>query len=135
MPVTIVDAARAIRAYLPDLIPDTAQEIDDQLAAVLSPTVSTDQERRIRALLSSRAETSEWAAAFLELGMPPEIYPYQERGWAPEGMVGVLSTGPRPIAGKRFKCPEEDFDFYRPSVGDPLPLCITHHRDLVPADS
>jgi hypothetical protein len=133
MEVTIIDAAKAIRPYLSDLLSAGADRVDGRLAELLSPGAPADKEQSIRDLLGSEPETRDWTAAFLELAEPPEVHAYRERGVASERMPGVL--GPvEPIRAKRFECPHRDMLFYRRYVGQPVPLCVTHKCSLNPLD-
>lgn len=134
MDLTIVDAARAIRPYLHQLLGESGDELDGRLANLLHPVVSPDEESQVRELLQSRPETLEWTATFLEVGEPPEIYVPQERGWGTADAMNTLSPGPRPIAARRFACPDGDLVVYRRNAGEPVPLCHKHKRALEPLD-
>jgi hypothetical protein len=133
MEVTIIDAAKAIRLYLPDLVVDSADGLDSRLAELLGAAVPPDLEQSIRELLSSQPETREWTAAFLELGEPPEVHAYPERGVLPESLPGSLGDV-RPVRAKRFECPHRDMTFYRRYAGQSLPLCKTHHIAMEPTN-
>ena len=133
MRVTIVDAARAIRPYLGELLGEGCDELDGRLADLLGPDVSPDQERQISDLLRSHPEAMEWTASFLELGEPPEIHVPQERGWGT--VQGGTTLGEvQPVAARRFGCPYGDVVVYRRNAGEPVPLCHKHKRALEPLD-
>jgi hypothetical protein len=130
----ILEAARAIRPYLADLLgpegQDTAEAIDRDLAAgLVRAREGEDAEEDVAAVLADHPVTRNWAARFLELGYPPSLAPLSERaigtGYAPPPGSGVVSAA-------RFSCPEGDYVWFQRTVGTTPPACPTHSVALVP---
>jgi hypothetical protein len=122
----ILDAARAIRPFLAELVGLAAEDIDRELARLLEQAASgVDVENRIVELVSQQAATREWTAAFLQEGQPPSLRA-SERGF--RRLPGTAST----ISPLVFACPIGDYVWYRPSVGSLVPACPTHSLALVP---
>jgi hypothetical protein len=121
----VVEAARAIRGYLPDLLdgPD-AVSVDAALAAVLGS--SSPDGVRILEVLRLRPATRDWLVAFLETGLPPDLAPPTEKAFAP------LPGSGGHVDATRYRCPvADDYIWYRRSVGLPVPRCPTCHVPLV----
>lgn len=118
----VLEAARAIRAYLRELVadPDAA---DRELAAALAEADAV----RARAELRSRPKTRRWTADFLRLGVPADLVPSTVRsGAAPPGHGEV-------VRAPRFRCPQgNDYVWYRRTASSPIPLCPTHDVRLAP---
>jgi hypothetical protein len=114
----IREAACAIRFYLPELLDeDAAADLDGALARLLDEGAG---EERLVDELERRDETAEWAAAFLEHGIPPEFAVVDERAYAEAPGYG------EPVGLTKFACPSGDFVWYRHSVGQQPPTCPTH---------
>ena len=120
-----LDAARAIRSYLPELLgaPD-ASSTDARLAELLHAAQDgrpvTDA---VVAVLAERPETRNWTAQFLERGSPPDVVG-PERGVPGGPPVAVL---PAP----RFVCPSGDFAWWQRAAGIQPPNCPSHDQPLV----
>jgi len=116
-PAQVLECARAIRAFLPDLLPaDRAQQIDAQLANLLAqaktgPIVIAD----FLQVFMSQPTVQTWAGEFLS----PQIISKGPGDTQLPGRMGFVSA-------PRYVCPEGDYVFYRRSVGTPLRPCPTH---------
>src|SRR3954463_10135018 len=117
----ILEAARAIRPYLAELLPaDTATELDGTLAALLEHRAAGE----LRDVLARFPRTREWTSEFLAYGLPPEVAVLRESGTTSPPGHGD------PVGVPKYVCPSGDFTFYRHAVGQPVPACPTHHCDL-----
>lgn len=123
----ILEAARAIRAYLPDLLGDAALEVDRSIADLFSAGAGGAQiTQGLARVLTEHTETREWTAQLLSNGklLPPEISVLIDRGAAPPpGDPGVVSA-------VRYVCPQGDYVRYRTSVSEQVPSCPTHGATL-----
>jgi hypothetical protein len=54
--------------------------------------------------------------------------PYQQTD-DPREIVSTAGD-PGPVAADRYACPEDDYVWYRPDVGTPVPACPTHRVKL-----
>jgi hypothetical protein len=120
------DTARAIRAYLPGLVPeDLASALDRELADLLELARQGHLVGdRVAATLEQSPATLAWSGAFLEHGVPPEFVVLPERAY--QGLPGApVATPP-----DKYRCPEGDFVFYRRTAAVPLPVCPTHRAPL-----
>lgn len=122
----LLDAARAVRPYLSELVGQpTAAELDAELAALLASARGGHAVAdRVAEMLSRSAEVQAWAAGFLEHGCPPEVAELRERAF--QGLPGV----PEAPSPDKFRCPEGDYVFYRRAVGVRVPPCPTHKTPL-----
>jgi hypothetical protein len=121
----ILEAARSIRQYLHQLIPEGADAIDKELAEHLKNTEAgkNNVNSLIIATLRKHEPTREWLAAFLKQHEPPEV----TRVFSFQGSTG----DPVPIAARKYVCVQGDYNWYRMSAGTPIPLCPTHGLPLV----
>jgi len=119
----ILDAGRAIRPFLGDLVPERWRELDAALAAALAEAPDFE---RVLALLTAERATAAWTVAFVAEGAPPSADAV--RGYEP--LLGVGS----PIRAPRFRCRYGDYLWYRRSAGLPIPQCPTHGIPLVAED-
>lgn len=117
---SVVELARTIRPYLPDLLPaDTAAELDRRLAELLAAADDRRIDTEILELLRVPGPVRRWAATFLEDGLPPDV--------ALERQVAVVLPGRgEAVAPGKFVCPQGDLVFYRRAVGQSVPVCPTH---------
>jgi hypothetical protein len=125
----IVDAARMLRPYLPALVGDDAQAIDENLAQLIADALrGEDVAEQIVRRLSSHAEMRDWVAQALEHDppQPPDLASAVERDFS--GLPGLGEALP----AARYICPYGDFVWYRRAVGERLRDCSTHHVPLVP---
>ena len=129
----VLEAARAIRWYLPELVGPAAEEVDRQLAEALAATAGgEDAKRRVRVVLDGHEGTRAFLSAVLDDA--PEYRPPQVRSGSSRGAgYSPLPGPPGPIDADKFCCPCGDYVWYRQEVGVPVPACKTHHRALVPA--
>lgn len=110
----ILEGARTIRPYLPDLLrPADADFVDRDLAELLAMARAGQRVgSQITDVLSSRQPTREWMRRYLA----GQFVPYS----GPPG-----SPSPHP-ALKKCVCPQGDFVWYQRSVGQTPPPCPTH---------
>jgi len=133
----ILQAARVIRSYLPMLVgPAAAAGLDQQVAELLAASGQDENSTaRLRVLLGRDEATSAFLAEVLADAphfRPPDMQPQYQipktRGLKWEALPGdqgsILHAGV-------YVCPHGDFTWYRPAVGVPVPLCLTHGVALV----
>lgn len=124
----ILELARAIRPYLGGLVDeDDATRADADLAALLAER-GTTFDSDVLVVLERYPAAHDWAARFLEQGMPPELVDLVERSggeYRPPPGQGV-------IAAARYVCPEGDFVRWQRVAGMELDPCPTHLLPLVP---
>ena len=114
----IREAARTIRRYLPSLLDaDAAAQADSAFARLLAEDAP---EERIVAEFERYEATAEWAAGFVEHGVPPEFARIAERSYSEAPGHGERVRLPK------FACPHGDFVWYRHAVGETPPTCPTH---------
>lgn len=126
----VLEAARAIRPYLENLVdePAVARNLDRRIAEQL--TGQGDQAAtasRLRALLEEHEDTA-WFLSRVLTDRPRYRPPYQQPRdrrdiVSPAGDVGL-------IGADRYACPEGNFVWYRPDIGTPVPDCPDHHLPL-----
>jgi hypothetical protein len=128
----IIELARAIRPYLPELLGDRAQETDRELADLLADLgIGGDRDQVRRAILETLARdwvTHNWGSEFLAAGRPPGSQQHEIRTFE---QVPGRPVPPPPL---RYVCPKGDLSWYRRVVGESPPKCNTHGIDLVPAN-
>jgi hypothetical protein len=128
----VIEAARAIRPYLDDLVgPHAAAALDRRLAdTLLDPADPAERARRLRDLLTTQPATRRFLTEVLTdppLFRPPYQQPrYQSRNPASGSPLG----DPSPTAADRYTCPQGDYVWYRPDVATPIPGCPTHQVRL-----
>jgi hypothetical protein len=124
----ILDVARTIRPYLPELVGAEADSYDRELADLLAEARGgRDVGDQLVAVLTRSAAAHAWAARVLESDrhLPPELQQIRERGYQP------LPGPGEPVDAERYECPEGDYVWYRISVSAPVPICPTHKSPLV----
>jgi hypothetical protein len=120
---SILDAARAIRPFLQELVPLEAAELDKHLADLLAQAVQGEKvTNKIVKGLSNRDSTREWVAQFLKEGAPPVS---RASGSLPP------PGDPKPVLAPKYVCPQGDYTWYQMSAGSIIPSCPTHHVSLV----
>ncbi|MGH8905387.1 MAG: hypothetical protein ACRD0K_02430 [Egibacteraceae bacterium] len=128
----LVEAARAVRYYLPGLVDDPAEaeEVDAALMTLLErDRAGEDVLDELAELFQRHDGLLEWVAVFLETGLPPDLAPADEKGISP------LPGAGSPVALDRFVCPVGgDYVRWRRNVGEVL-TCPRHGVALVPADA
>lgn len=116
----VLDAARAIRPHLPDLVGEGADEVDDQLQLLLVRSETGETVKiAILQVLGQRDATRQWAYELLKV-------PQRDRSYeALPGKVQVVSV-------PKYVCPKGDgTPWYRFSISDQVPLCPNHRILLV----
>lgn len=117
-----LDAGRAIRAYLGDLLAaDEARALEDALV----PALMGEDADAVLALITRDQATAAWTLAFIRDGEPPGGST-RGPGYAPLAGHGSV------IAAPRFRCPQGDFLWYRRRASVRVPLCPTHGVPLAP---
>jgi hypothetical protein len=124
----VLELARAIRPYLPELLGEHAAEVDRKLANLLAAAGrGAAVASAVLECLRERDATHGWGAAFLETGLPPDV--------AGLGTVwrhyDPLPGEGAPVLVDKYACPAGDYVWYRRSRGQSPPACPTHGRTLV----
>ncbi|HEY9659603.1 MAG TPA: hypothetical protein V6C65_14180 [Allocoleopsis sp.] len=113
-PEEILECARAIRPFLPELLGAEAEQVDRQLAELLAQAkVGQQVDAQILELLKSHSKTRQWAAEFLS---PKEV----PKGF--DRLPGNMDS----VSAQKYVCPQGDYIWYRRSVGVPIPICPSH---------
>jgi hypothetical protein len=119
----LLEVARVIRSYLPDLVGSEAGSYDERIAGLLAAARSGEKvDEELAAVLQQRSAMHVWAARVLqdELHRPPDLQPAFELGFEP--LPGAAS----PVQAAKYCCPEHDFVWWRRSAGQAVPSCPTH---------
>ena len=117
----ILEAGRAIRPHLPELLGDEAAPFDARLAEALdADEPAARRADAVLAQLGARPACAEWVAAFLEQRVPPDLVPLAERSVEP------LPGGGEHVSADRYVCPRGDYTWYRRAVGQRVGRCPTH---------
>jgi hypothetical protein len=127
-PEDVLEAARVIQLYLPDLLEAKAEAVDRALGDLLTRAESGEAvDNQILELLAERDPTREWTRQFLIDKMPPPVM----RSYDP--LAGSVSV----IDANTFVCevPGCPRVWYRPKAGIEAPLCQEHKVPLVLAKS
>lgn len=113
-PEDVLEGARSIRPYLPDLLGAAAAECDRQIANLLAQA-QQDQSvnAQILTLLKSHPKTKQWLSEFLAAKASSKGYEQLP------GSSGAVST-------QKYVCPQGDYVWYQRSAGIPVPTCPTH---------
>ena len=128
------DAAPAVRPFLRDLLGDSADDFELQLVALLQEPRSDTIAQRLAALISSTAETQDWAAAFFERkGVPPgisvELEHLVERGPGDASFEPLAGDG-SVVPPERYECAiDGNYVWFRIDVDDPVPTCPDQGHD------
>jgi hypothetical protein len=128
----VLAAARAIRPYLAQLVGPNSPLLDQQIADLLNdPPGEAKAAGQLRVLLEA-GEDTRWFLAEVLRDAPDYRPPYhQPRYLRQSGGTGLPAGDPGPVlhAGA-YRCPREDYDWYRPSIGTRVPDCPTHKIPL-----
>jgi len=120
----VLDVGRSIRRYLPTLVGDNAEELDQRVASILRrANAGADVEEELLALLECSQETHDWAAAMLgdERGLPPGLQATRSGDYS--GLPGAAD----PVDAVRYVCPiDRAYVEWQLFVGDPIPSCPDH---------
>jgi hypothetical protein len=127
----VLEAARAVRPFLLELVGPGAHDLDDELADLLAAAMrGADVEDELRAAFGRHEGTS----VFLErvLQDAPDYRPPVEL--VSRGDYDSL-PGTSPVGlGMKFRCPFGDYVWYRLQIGERPPDCPTPtHDGLEPA--
>lgn len=118
----ILEGARSIRPFLPELLGDDAGPVDHQVAKLLAQAkAGQETHEQILELLKSYPETRTWMAEFL--GETRSVKGFEE-----------LPGQGQAISASKYRCPEDDYTWFRRVVGETVPKCPTHGVLLIPAD-
>jgi hypothetical protein len=126
----VLEAARAIRPYLKDLVDDpvAAGILDRRIAEQLTgPADRAAAATRLRALLEGQEDTA-WFLNRVLTDEPHYRPPYQQPTYQRDmvALAGELSQ----VEADRYACPVGDYVWYRPDIGTPVPECPDHHVPL-----
>lgn len=117
-PEDVLEGARSIRPYLPELLGADFEQVDQQLADLLEQAKAGQQvDRQLLEILKSRPKTRNWTAEFLSSEQVSKGYQ------CPPGRAGAVSA-------PKYICPEGDYIWYQRSAGTSAPACPTHKCDL-----
>lgn len=120
-PEEILDAAIAIRHYLPVLVGSDAQELDDKLSELITLCKQGEgKEPLILEILSSNETTWKWVGQFLEV---VECFSGTS-GF--ERLPGITN-----LSAPKYVCPHGDYSWFRYDVSEEIPVCKTHKLRLV----
>ncbi len=122
----VLEAARAIRPYLAELVgPAAAGVLDREIAELL------DEPADAAARLSTVLHRNEDTGWFLDrvLADRPSYRPPYHQSVLPRDVPGPAGEIGR-IEAERYACPEGDYVWYRPDVGTRVPECPDHHLPL-----
>lgn len=142
---SILEAARSIRPYLSELLPEAeAKAVDQQLSDLLNTRQPID--KSILEVLTAKNTTREWLSKFLEdkkqnvtrgfSSLPGHLSPVVTRNAkinlsSASGDFSSLPGDPSLVSAAKFVCPQGDYIWSRPRVGIEPPHCPTHNQPLV----
>jgi hypothetical protein len=128
----VLEAARAVRPYLPELVGPDAGRADRRIADLLAAAgLGEDVAAELWSVLTGTEAIAAFVVEVLDDApyyRPPEWQPSNPRGGGLEHLPGP--AGPVQHAGK-YACPQGDYVWYRAAVGTPVPQCPTHGSILV----
>jgi hypothetical protein len=132
-PEGVFAAARSVRWYLPDLVGPDADRVDGELSGLLAERWDEEVGARLRGLMESTEGTSAFLEAVLDDApdfRPPQVRSGAFKGAAYSGLAGDIGAVNAPM----YRCPVgNDYDWWRPAAGTPIPMCSTHRVVLVRA--
>lgn len=119
----ILVAASAIRPRLYALLGADAGPVDELLRSYLEQARSGEKVGNlILDLMAQNEATREWIDEYLtEVGWEENVRAYRP-----------LPGGPHNPPMQRFICPDGDFQWFRRSVGEQIPTCPFHDKQLIP---
>ena len=128
----LLEAARSIRHYLPDLVgPAAADQLDRQVAELLATAGRGENTTAaLRSLLNSNSVTKAFVAKVLADAphyRPHDLQPDYLRTHGMQPLPGAV--GPV-LHAVKYSCPHGDYVWYRSAVGVPVKGCPTHHCPL-----
>lgn len=119
----LLEVARVIRSYLPDLLGSGARSCDQRIAGLLAAARSGQNvDEDLATALQQSPAVHVWAAQVLqdERHRPPDLQPAFELGFEP------LPGAGGPVQAAKYCCPHDDFVWWRRSAGQAVPSCPTH---------
>jgi hypothetical protein len=123
----VLEAACAIRPYLPELLGNDASKVDAELSALLEVESGSGVEvERLHRLLQRDEATREWLLEFLDdpAHVPPDVQAVRSSG--------VQFPDGNPVRAVRYRCPEADhYVWYRRTVTERVAECPDHACTLV----
>jgi hypothetical protein len=127
----VIEAGRAIRAFLPDLVgPPSAADLDTRISGVLSLGTPGFQALELTKILRENPTTADFLDEVLADApsyRPPAIQSAQSTTRGVDTLPGDVG----PIGATRYECPDADFVWWRAVVGAPVPACPTHGLPLL----
>jgi hypothetical protein len=138
----VLEAGRAIRPYLRDLVGSQAERIDGLLSVALNREDQNGADAAILDALEELPPTRDWVSAFWRAGgIPPEVVksvqPDADSAVAEQRVrIAMLGGGAPPgdpvlvIPGLRYACPKGDEVWYRMDASQRVPTCSTHRMRL-----
>lgn len=122
----VLEAARAIRPYLRELVEPAAaaaeldRQLADELGQVSDPSATAG---RLRILLERQEDTA-WFLDSVLADAPDHRPPYYQSGYVVRGGTASPLGNAMPIAADRYNCPKcKNFVWYRPDIGVPVRRC------------
>ena len=127
---TVIEAGRAIRPFISELIADPAEAaaLDRDLASAVTLANASAAAAKVFKLLTANQPAAEWLIDFDTLGYPPAFRP------APDVRGGFLLDGDGELVrARRFRCPvKNDYTWYRRTASQPIAFCPNDKVRLVP---
>lgn len=121
---TILKAAKTIRQFLPQLLGEQAEAVDQELAdLIIRCQAGEPLENQITNLLASHDATRKWMRDFMANGSPP---PTRGPGYEHNQLPGLAFVG-----APKYVCPHGDYIWHHIDSSDPIPTCPTHDCPLV----
>lgn len=119
----ILEGARLIRSYLPELLGDQAPAVDRDIAALLALAQQGETvDEPLLTLLKDHEATYLWMGEYLSTQQVA-------KGFEPlPGRSGA-------IAAPKYTCPQGDYVWYQRSAGQPIPHCPSHGELTLAAEA
>ncbi|MFG1815494.1 hypothetical protein ACGFIF_17120 [Kribbella sp. NPDC049174] len=133
--VGVLEAARAMRPYMTQLVgPTLGRDLDRQIAILLNSDVKEDERARaLVSLMRSNETTEDFLTEVLADApdyRPPSLQPAELLRGGADYRALAGDTEPVLHVGK-YICVSGDYVWYRPAVGTRIPACPTHASALV----
>lgn len=124
----ILEGARTIRSYLPELVGAEAETIDSQLASLLARSEKEEKtDNLILDLLAQHKATKKWMRDYLNAASPTARLDVLRAYSRPGG-------DPSPIPAQRYVCPvDANVVWFKQFEGEEILICKDHGCQLVPA--
>ncbi|MCC5612578.1 hypothetical protein LC612_39265 [Nostoc sp. CHAB 5834] len=123
-PEDVLEGARSIRPYLPELLgQQDAEKVDKELSNLLAQASAGEKvDDQVLELLKIYKATRDWLAEFLS------------KKQVSKGFQPLPGSGDA-ISASKYVCPEGDFVWYRRSIGVSIPICPTHGALILSEES